>query len=285
MSKSIGSILAWAIKTLTDGGIENPQLDAEVLLAYALKKDRVYLYLDSQKQLEKSIVLNYKRLIGERLKHKPISYITGYKEFMSLDFIVNESVLIPRPETEILVETVRKLGNPGSMILELGTGSGAIAVSLAKYNQDWKVVATDISFQALLVASENARLHNVSERVRFIQTNLFDGLSRHKLYDCVVSNPPYVPTGDLDSLSDDIRKYEPIIALDGGKDGLDVIKQILIQSPDVLKIGGYVAMEIGYSQSGRIIDFASALGMYSDCFTVNDYSGIPRVFCCKLGRA
>ncbi len=285
MSGSIGSILTWGIKTLKDGGIENPQLDAEVLLAYVLKKDRIYLYLDSQKQLEKRLELNYKSLIKERLNHKPISYITGHKEFMSLDFIVNESVLIPRPETEVLVETVCKLGSRGSTVLELGTGSGAIAVSLAKYNQDWKVVATDISFQALLVASENAKVHDVSKRIRFIQTNLFDGLSKRKLYDSVVSNPPYVPTDDLDSLSDDIRKYEPKVALDGGKDGLDIIKQILIQSPDVLKIGGYIALEIGYGQSGKIIDFASALGIYSDCFTVNDYSGIPRVFCCKLRRA
>lgn len=285
MSGSIGSILTWGIKTLKDGGIENPQLDAEVLLAYVLKKDRVYLYLDSQKQLEKRLELNYKSLIKERLNHKPISYITGHKEFMSLDFIVNESVLIPRPETEVLVETVCKMGDSASIVLELGTGSGAIAVSIAKYNQDWKVVATDISFQALLVASENAKVHNVSKRVSFIHTNLFDGLSKRKLFDWVVSNPPYVPAGDLDSLSDDIKKYEPRMALDGGKDGLDIIKQILIQSPDVLKIGGYIALEIGYGQSSKIIDFASALGMYSDYFTVNDYSGIPRVFCCKLRRA
>lgn len=285
MSKSIGSILIWAIETLKDGGIENPQLDAEVLLAYVLKKERIDLYLDSHKVLEKNLEMNYKRLIEKRLKHKPISYIIGHKEFMSLDFKVNESVLIPRPETELLVETVCKMGNWGEMILELGTGSGAIAVSLAKYRQDWKIVATDISFQALLVAYENARIHGVSERVKFIQTNLFDGLSRRKLYNWVVSNPPYILTTDLDTLPDDIKNYEPILALDGGKDGLDIIKQILIKSPEVLKIGGYIAIEIGYGQSSKIIDFTEALGMYSDYFIMDDYSGIPRVFCCKLRRA
>ncbi|MGQ9609494.1 MAG: peptide chain release factor N(5)-glutamine methyltransferase [bacterium] len=284
MSESIGSILTWATKTLKDEGIENPQLDAEVILAHVLKIERISLYLDLRKLLEEALELKYKSLIEERLKHKPISYIIGHKEFMSLDFKVNQNVLIPRPETEILVETICKMGISGSMVLELGTGSGAIAVSLAKYNQDWQVVATDISFQALLVAYENAKVHNVSKRVRFIQTNLFDGLSKSKLYDWVVSNPPYIPTSDLDTLPNDIRNYEPIIALDGGRDGLDIIKKILIHSPEVLKANGYLAIEIGCGQSKKIIDFAKALGTYSDCFTVNDYSGIPRVFCCKLRR-
>lgn len=284
MSEGIGSILTWATKTLKDEGIENPQLDAEVILAHLLKRERISLYLNLRKPLEKALELKYKSLIEERLKHKPISYIIGHKEFMSLDFKVNQNVLIPRPETEILVETICKVGISGSMVLELGTGSGAIAVSLAKYNQDWQIVATDISFQALLVASENARVHSVSKRVRFIQTNLFDGLSKSKLYDWVVSNPPYIPTSDLDTLPDDIRNYEPIIALDGGRDGLDIIKKILIHSPEVLKADGYLAIEIGCGQSNKIIDFAKALGNYSDCFTVNDYSGIPRVFCCKLRR-
>lgn len=282
MSKSIGSILIWATETLKNGGIENPRLDAELLLAYVLKKERINLYLDYHKTLEKYLELNYKRLIEERLKHKPISYIVGHKEFMSLDFKVNESVLIPRPETEILVETVCKIGNSKSMILELGTGSGAIAISLAKYKQDWKIVATDISFQALLIAYENACIHNVSKRIKFIQTNLFDGLSKRRLYNWVVSNPPYVPTDDLDTLPDDIRNYEPILALDGGRDGLDIIKQILIHSSEILKIDGHLAIEIGYDQSSKVIDFAKALGTYSDYFIVNDYSGIPRVFCCKL---
>lgn len=284
MSESIGSILTWATKTLKDEGIENPQLDAEVILAHLLKGERISLYLNLCKPLEKALELKYKSLIEERLKHKPISYIIGHKEFMSLDFKVNQNVLIPRPETEILVETICKMGISGSMVLELGTGSGTIAVSLAKYNQDWQIVATDISFQALLVASENAKVHNVSKRVRFIQTNLFDGLSKSKLYDWVVSNPPYIPTSDLDTLPDDIRNYEPIIALDGGRDGLDIIKKILIHSPEVLKADGYLAIEIGCGQSNKIIDFAKALGNYSDCFTVNDYSGIPRVFCCKLRK-
>ncbi len=284
MSESIGWLLTWATETLKDGGIENPQLDAEVLLAHILKKERIGLYLDLNKLLEKELELKYKSLIEERLKHKPISYIIGHKEFMSLDFLVNENVLIPRPETEILVETVCKLGNSNSTVLELGTGSGAIAVSLAKYKQDWKFTATDISYKALLLARENARIHNVSERIKFVQTNLFDGLSKRKLYDWIVSNPPYVPASDLDTLPDDIRKYEPIIALDGGADGLDIIKQILIQSSEFLKPDGHLTIEIGYSQSNKIIDFIKELRTYSDFFTVDDYSGIPRVFCCKLRR-
>ena len=208
----------------------------------------------------------------------PVSYLTGHKEFMSLDFIVNENVLIPRPETEVLVETVCRLGEPGSRVLELGAGSGAIAVSLAKYNPDWYVLATDLSMEALIVAQENARYHGVTDRVYFLQGDLLNAFSSRSKFDWVVSNPPYIPARDLAGLPAGIRRYEPILALDGGLDGLDVIRRIIAEAHRVLKPGGRLAIEIGYGQSEDVQEIASKTERYSGCSIVRDYSGISRVF-------
>ena len=147
-------------------------------MAHALKKDRLKLYLDLEEAVDEESELYYRILIGRRSDLMPISYLTGHKEFMSLDFMVNENVLIPRPETEVLVETICRLGKAGSRVLELGTGSGAIAVSLAKYNLDWRIVATDLSMEALLVARENARCNGVIDRVSFLQADLFSGMAK-----------------------------------------------------------------------------------------------------------
>jgi len=284
----------WATELLSDEGIQNPQLDAEVLLAYVLNKDRVQLYIYPDYVLSNRECLQYKTLIGKRLERVPVSYLTGHKEFMSLDFKVNRNILIPRPETEMLVETVCKFGSntplrpsqegndAGSRVLDLGTGSGAIAVSLAEYNPDWSVLATDVSMDALLIARENAIFHGVIDRVWFIQTDLFDGISPNYKFDWIVSNPPYIPTSDLSSLSDEIRKYEPILALDGGIDGLDVIIRIIENAFLFLKSFGHLAIEIGYGQSDDVQRIAEETGKYSDYLVVNDYSGIQRVFCCKL---
>jgi len=290
----VKDILKQSIKLLKDGGIENPQLDAEVLLSYILNKDRGHLYIFPDYVLSEDENSRYRALIDKRLEHTPISYLTGHKEFMSLDFKVNSNVLIPRPETELLVETVCKSrsntplrpsqeGNDaGSKVLDLGTGSGAIAVSLAKYNPNFSILATDVSMSALLIARENAVHNDVINRVSFIQTDLFDGVSTNYKFDWVVSNPPYIPTGDLPSLPEEIRKYEPILALDGGADGLDVIKRIIENAFMFLKPSGHLAIEIGYGQSDDVQRIADEIGKYSDYDVIKDYSGIPRVFCCKV---
>jgi release factor glutamine methyltransferase len=211
---------------------------------------------------------------------------------MSLDFNVNRDVLIPRLETEMLVETVCKFrssfnttlhpSQEGCKVLDIGTGSGAIAVSLARYNPDWFVLATDVSMNALLIARENAVRHGVINKVSFVQTDLFDGISPNFKFDWVVSNPPYIPTSDLASLPDEIRKYEPIIALDGGTDGLDVIKQIIENAFMFLKPSGYLAIEFGYGQSEDVKRIADEIGRYTDYLIIKDYSEVLRVFCCKL---
>jgi len=316
-------LIQWAVEKLRRCNVETPRLDAEVLLAHALKKNRLQLYLDSGEVVDEESESYYRTLIEKRSDLMPISYLTGHKEFMSLDFMVNEDVLIPRPETEILVETVCRLGKARSRVLELGTGSGAITVSLAKYNTDWRIVATDLSMEALLVARENACYHGVIDRVSFLQGDLLGGMAKSKeqrakgkgqearkrveptrrvapttfprshapslaplpyapgAFDWVVSNPPYIPTRDLAHLPAGIRKYEPILALDGGADGLDVIRRIIAEAYMVLKLGGRLAIEIGYGQSEDVQKIADETGRYSDYSIVKDYSGILRIFHCR----
>ncbi len=281
----VKDLLQWAAKTLRKHKFETPRLDAEVLLAHAMRIDRLQLYLAFEDTVDKEIELYYRSMIAERLAYRPVSYLIGNKEFMSLDFIVNENCLIPRPETETLVETVWKLGIAGSQVLELGTGSGAIAVSLARCNSDWRIVATDLSMKAILVAQENARLHDVIDRISFVQGDLFSAFSRHSKFDWVVSNPPYIPTRDLADLPPGIRQYEPILALDGGIDGLSVIRRIIAGAYTVLKPGGQLAIEIGYGQSDEVQNLAYETGKYSDSSIFKDYSGIPRVFCCSLSAS
>jgi len=291
-TRCVKGVLQWAAEELRKLHFETPRLDAEVLLAHTLKMDRIQLYLDLEKPISEEEESYYRILIQKRLGRAPVSYLTGHKEFMSLDFRVDKSVLIPRPETELLVETVCNLGEPGSRVLEPGTGSGAIAVSLARYNPDWHVVATDLSMEALLLARENARRHGVVERVSFLQADLFrafkkpgvfasgDTISPRNGFDWVVSNPPYVSTGELAHLPDEIREYEPILALDGGADGLDVIRRIIKEAYMVLKPDGRLAIEIGSGQSADVLKIAGETGRYSDCSVIKDYSGIPRVFHC-----
>jgi release factor glutamine methyltransferase len=281
-AQCVKDLLQWAAKKLRERNFETPRLDAEVLLAHAMKIDRLQLYLAFEDTVDKEVELYYRSMIAERLAYKPVSFLTGHKEFMSLDFIVNENVLIPRPETETLVETVCKLGQTGSRVLELGTGSGAIAVSLARCNSDWRIVATDLSMEAILVAQGNARLHDVIERISFVQGDLFSAFSRYSEFDWVVSNPPYIPTRDLADLPPGIRQYEPILALDGGPDGLSVIRRVISEAYTVLKPGGQLAIEIGYGQSDEVQNLAYETGKYSDFSIIKDYSGIPRVFCCRL---
>ncbi|MBM3211604.1 peptide chain release factor N(5)-glutamine methyltransferase, partial [Candidatus Poribacteria bacterium] len=262
--------------------IETARLDAEVLLAQILNKDRIQLYLFPDEIIDENAEFSYKKLILQRTIRIPISYLTGHKEFMSLDFVVNRNVFIPRPETEILIENVCKLGKPESLVLDIGTGSGAIAVSLAKYNKNWRILATDISFKSLLVAKENAKLNDVLDRVNFLQTHLFSGISQKQRFDWVVSNPPYIPTKELPGLAPEISKYEPKIALDGGFDGLDIIRKLLLESHKILKPQGKLAMEIGHGQSYSIQAISDKVGKYSDYSIIEDYSGIPRVFCCQI---
>ncbi len=277
---NVKKALFWATELLKNAGIETPQLDAEVLLAYVLNVDRTSLYLNQEIILDVKTGNRFKLLIEKRLAHIPISYLTGHKEFMSIDFKVDENVLIPRPETEILVEYVVKSDVSDSKILEIGTGSGAIAVSIAKYKRNSFILATDISIDALKLARENAVVNDVDKQIVFVYTDLFDAISTDYKFNWIVSNPPYIPTDEIDRLSKEI-KYEPKMALDGGKDGLEIIKEIINNAHNFLASNGRLAIEIGYGQSESVLNIAKEVNRYSDYSFINDYAEIPRIFCCS----
>lgn len=277
---NIKKALSWAIELLKNEGIQTAQLDAEVLLVYILNIDRTSLYLNQEIVLDTEKVNRFESLVEKRLAHVPIGYLIGHKEFMSLDFKVNENVLIPRPETETLTEYVIKSDLSHIKILEIGTGSGAIAVSIAKYKQDCFILATDLSINALMLARENAFVNGVEKQISFVQTDLFDAISMDHKFNWIVSNPPYIPTDEIKKLSKEV-KYEPIMALDGGNDGLDIIREIIHNAYVFLEPNGRLAIEIGYGQSEAVLKIAKKVGKYSDYFFINDYAGIPRVFCCS----
>lgn len=213
-----------------------PSLDREVLLAYTLKKDRAYLFSHPEKRLTKIQERKFKSFIKRRLKHEPVAYLTGHKEFYGLDFEVDKSVLIPRPETELLVDTSRQIANGKSQIvfIDVGTGSGCIAISLAKCLPQSKIYATDISSAALKIAQKNARRHQISRRIIFLPGNLLNPLLGLSLAIgdrplAIIANLPYLTTKQWQGLPPDIKKYEPREALDGGKDGLKYYRQLIKQ--------------------------------------------------------
>ena len=280
-ARSVKDLLQWAVEELEELHIETSRLDAEVLLAHAMRKERLQLYMALEETSDAELESHYKSLIRKRSAHTPVSYLTGHREFMSLDFVVDENVLIPRPETEILVETVSKLGKAEGLALELGTGSGAIAVSLARYNPGWHIVATDLSMAALVIARENARRHKVIDKISFVQADLLGAFSSSHKFNWVVSNPPYIPERSLAQLPTDVREYEPMLALNGGIDGLDVIRSVIAGAHAVLKPGGRLVIEIGCGQSAEVQNMAAETGRYSDYSIVGDYSGIPRIFHCS----
>ncbi len=261
----------------------NALTDASVLLCHVIKCDRAYLYTNKDYELEKSDYQRYLNLIERRKQREPVSYITGEHEFMSLKFIVNNSVLIPRPETEILVEeTIKYLSSKENStekdMLDIGTGSGCIAISLAKYIKNSCITAIDVSPYALKTAKKNAVMNNVEERIHFVESNIFTGNLPNKqniLYDVAVSNPPYVKHSIIKNLQPEVRVYEPSYALDGGEDGLDFIKYIINHVGSYLKPGGFLALETGYDQADTAAQFME--NKFKKIRVIKDLSGIKRV--------
>ncbi len=277
-------VLNWTTGYFLENGIENPRLDAEILLARSLRTNRLGLYLEYDKPLEKEELTEYKKLIKRRIKREPLQYIVGYQEFWSLKFKVDRGVLIPRPETEILVEEVLKVfpqDKPWSKtinILEIGTGSGAIAVTLAKELQGVFIIATDISDRALHIAKENAKNHVVERHITFLKGDLLRPVRRRiEFFDLVISNPPYIPGADFQRLEPEVRDFEPRIALDGGKEGLRFYRQILPQVGKHLAKGGWLMLEVGKGQYQEVRNLMESSGGFRTPSTVKDLSGIERV--------
>lgn len=283
----IKELVLRATDYLARHNIPSPRLDAEVLLSYLLKKERIFLYLNWDSILEEHTIDLFRKLVLKRSKHVPIAYLTGHKEFMSIDFEVNEKVLIPRPETETLIEaTLSQMlsGHPDRewVAIDMGTGCGNIAVALAK-SQNVRIYASDISEDALSISKKNAKKNKVEKSIRFLCGNLFkpfDGLNLNGKIDFIVSNPPYVSSADFEKLPIDIKQYEPRIALDGGTDGIDFYPELVKGAEEFLKPHGFLIMEIGYGQVEEIKKLVSLRRLFFEPEIVLDYGGIERVIIC-----
>lgn len=252
----------------------------EQLACWAFDCDRTQLHLGDYEADEEKMKAFYEAL-DSYARGIPVQYITGESEFMGLEFQVNPSVLIPRPETEVLVERILQLmgkeGFAAPYILDLGTGSGAIAVSLTKHNPLCKIVASDISEEVLEVAKANAALNGVGERIRFVLSDLFKGIDEKERFDLIISNPPYIPADNYDALPLEV-KSEPRIALDGGEKGLEFYKKIIPESAKRLREGGYLVLEMGFGQAEAIKKIADQTQSFGETEIVKDYNGINRVF-------
>lgn len=258
----------------TGRGIEDGRRNADLLLGQVLDLDRVGLYLNFERPLLATELDNYRELVRRRAAREPLQYILGETEFWSLPMKVSPAVLVPRADTEVLVEeALPRLSATGS-VLDVGTGSGAIVIALAHERPEAHCAAIDIDSSALAVARENAELNEVSGRIEFRTGDLFqlaDGC-----FDLIVSNPPYIPCADLDGLMPEVRDFEPRRALDGGEDGLDPYRALTSQAPSRLNEGGWLLVEVGIEQATPVRELFSAAG-FTDIFVRADYAGIYRV--------
>ena len=281
---TIVKILDWTRQYFADKGIENPRLDAEILLCAVLSCPRINLYVHFDQPLKADELAKYREFVLRRGRQEPLAYILGERAFMNYTFKVTPAVLVPRPETELLVESLIELNDSSNKIriLDLGTGSGAIIISLLSLLPLSEGTAVDISPAALAVATENAERLGVRERFTPVLSDLYSKLPAGERYDIIVSNPPYIPTEDITSLAADVQK-EPKGALDGGKDGLDFYRRIVEGASEYLLPGGLLAFEIGIHQSNAVAQLCQEHG-----FTVTavrkDYAGIERmIFAAKEG--
>lgn len=245
----IDSLIKEGSKILREKNIFSHQIDAELLLSKAIKKNRVFILVNGKNKASSKEIKDYSKYILRRKKNEPLAYITKKKEFWSLDFNVNQNVLIPRPETEIIVEQVIKRfkGKKSINILDIGTGSGCIVLSILKELENSYGIGLDISFKALKTAKKNSKALNLMHRVKFIHCDIDN--FRFGNYDVIVSNPPYICSYRINNLIEDIKKFEPRAALDGGKSGLETVNKVIIKAKKLLKIGGSLFIEIGNEQS------------------------------------
>ncbi len=274
--------LSAAITQLEQNEVGSPRMNGEVLLMFTLGCDRAYLYAHPERELTDDEQTRYEEAVDRRSSGYPSQYITGHQEFWGLDLIVTPAVLIPRPETEHIVEVVTDLASrapyAGSMdrpkLVDVGTGSGAIALALAKELLSANVLAVDVSAEAIEVAQANAVRLQLQSRVSFLQSDVLDAVTRDGTYDFVISNPPYVALSEADKVQDVVKKHEPKVAVFAGEHGLDVIRRLIPQAHETLRIGGYLVMEIGYSMSDAVMAIMEG---FDDVHAVPDLAGIQRV--------
>lgn len=278
---TIGRILKWTEQYFKDKGIESPRLDAEVLLAHVLEKQRIYLYVHFDEPLQPGELAAYREMIKKRVLRVPVAQILGEKEFMGLTFKVTADTLVPRPDTEILVQAaVDRLramaGEEPLRFADIGTGSGAICLSVLHYLAGTVADTVDISPAARAVAEENAASLGLADRVTFHTGDLLQPLSGISFV-AILSNPPYIPEADIAKLAPEVRLKEPHTALSGGQDGLDFYRRLANEAPAMLVPGGFTAFEVGIHQAGDVADLLKANPLIDRTEILPDYAGIDRV--------
>lgn len=276
---TVRRILGWVTDYLESKGCDTPRLDAEVLLGHCLKMSRVELYLNYERPLSDAERDSFRELVYRRSRREPVSLITGKKEFWSIPIRVSRGVLIPRPDTETLVEaTVSELSefqNP--LALEIGVGSGAISVAILKENPNARIVGVDINLKATEVSFQNASANGCSDRFMPLAADLTSAFRPGPLFDVIFSNPPYIPTDLISGLAPEVVNFDPISALDGGPDGLDYFRRIVHEAPWFMSRNGRLIMEIGDDQHDSVKSIVEAEGKYSDITFHRDLTGTIRV--------
>jgi release factor glutamine methyltransferase len=281
----VSDVLNGATETFKEGRIDNPRLNAELLLALSLNLSREGLYVHLHDPIGEKERKAMEALIRRRLSGEPLQYILGHQEFWSIDIKVDPRVLIPRADTELLVEqtlfVLSKMdAERAPTVLEIGTGSGAIAIALAREARNIFLVATDISGEAVRVAGLNAKEAGVSGRITFINGDLFGPIRRlegKEPFDIILSNPPYIVRSEMGNLAREVKDFEPTLALDGGKDGLEFHRKIIVHGPEYLRRGGWLLLEVGQGQAGEVAGILETTGNFRLIERVRDLVGIERV--------
>lgn len=278
---TIKKLIQWTAGYFRNHGVEEARLDAELLLGYVLGRPRIYLYTNYDQIMNKEELARYRELIRRRAAGYCTAVLIGEKEFMGIPFRVNEHVLVPRPDTEAWLEKViqRFRNLPDISMLDLGTGSGALAVSFLYYCKEARGVAVDISEKALETAKTNGERAGISDRVEFRRGDFLDALREDEQFDVILSNPPYIPSGDIDGLAEEVRR-EPRIALDGGPDGLKFYRTLGEKAVRFLRPGGLLAAEVGIGQAETVRTFFENGGL-TDIEIIPDYGGVDRAVCGK----
>jgi release factor glutamine methyltransferase len=282
--QTVASARAWAIEELKRAQSKSPPLSADLLLAFVLHWDRVRILTHPEESISEEAWARFQDLVRRRAKREPLQYLTGEQEFYGLAFRTGPGVLIPRPETEILVENairlIRNRPHPGARFLDVGTGSGCIAISIAHEVPTAAGWAVDLSAAALEIARANARRHGVADRIRWIRSSFLDCFPPNPVFDFIFCNPPYIALNDCDSLPSEVKDYEPHLALFGGESGLQVYRDLIPEAPSRLVPGGYLLLELGAGQAEQVKQFVEHEGLSVEAI-LSDLQEIPR---CLVGR-
>jgi release factor glutamine methyltransferase len=285
----------WASEVLSSSGIDDARIDAEVLLGFAMGCDRARLYAQFREKLDRAHWHTYQTLVQRRARREPLAYIVGTKEFMSLEFEVTRDVLVPRPETELLAEFAIQLlrnapqtdSTPHQTVVDIGTGSGCLAVTIAKHVPAAVVYASDISEAALAVAARNAKRHDVAERIRFRCGDLYEAFAQDELdamVDLIVSNPPYISRAELGQLQPEIKQFEPQFAYFGGEEKLAFHRLLVRGGEPFLADCGVMCLEVGFGQAAKVREMLLSDGRYVVADTLTDTAGIERAVVARVKR-